>query len=281
MSRPEAGMISVVIPARNEAARIGALVRAVAAQDTLGRRLETIVVDDASSDDTVAVARGAGARVLSLQAGAESGNPAIARNRGAASAQGDPIIFLDADCIPAAGWLPRLLAAHERGADVVGGSLDLPLGLTASGALRLLLRLVSRALPPAARGRHQPSAGKPERAPEGVRRHRRIHRAAADRLRARGAGVAGGRAARGRPHRVRAGGRRLSPQSSRVRATCSGGTTAGGSAPSRARRRRAPRGRPGSTGIPDCWCWGASPSRSAPRLTSSAAGPARGCSSPS
>jgi glycosyltransferase involved in cell wall biosynthesis len=121
----------VVIPARNEAAGIGDLVRSVLAQRPSGRELEVIVVDDASSDDTVAVARTAGARVLELGAGTNTGNPALARNRGAAIAAGDPIVFLDADCTPQAGWLDRLLCAHEAGADVVGGSLDLPPGLPA------------------------------------------------------------------------------------------------------------------------------------------------------
>ena len=65
--------------------------------------------------------------------GRELGNPAIGRNRGAALAAGDPIVFLDADCAPAADWLGRLLDEHGRGTEVVGGSLDLPpdLSLTA------------------------------------------------------------------------------------------------------------------------------------------------------
>jgi glycosyltransferase involved in cell wall biosynthesis len=131
MPGSDAGLVSVVIPARNESAGIGALVRAVAAQDTRGNALEVIVVDDASTDTTVSAARAAGARVIELGGGPESGNPALARNRGAALAGGDPIVFLDADCTPAAGWLRRLLESHEAGAEVVGGALDLPLGLSA------------------------------------------------------------------------------------------------------------------------------------------------------
>ncbi len=137
MFRPEAGitearsLVSVVIPARNEAAGIGDLIRSVLAQEPVRRELEVIVVDDASSDDTVAVAREAGARVLELGTASTSGNPALARNRGAAIAAGDPIVFLDADCTPLAGWLDRLLDVHDAGAEVVGGSLDLPPGLPA------------------------------------------------------------------------------------------------------------------------------------------------------
>src|SRR5690606_32211017 len=52
--------------------------------------------------------------------------------RGARATTGDPIVFLDADCTPAAGWLAALLRAHEAGAEVVGGSIDLPAGRPAS-----------------------------------------------------------------------------------------------------------------------------------------------------
>jgi glycosyltransferase involved in cell wall biosynthesis len=119
-------LVSVIIPARNEAGGIGSLIKTVQTQARAGWDLETIVVDDGSSDDTAAAARNAGARVFVLQAGADGGNPARARNLGAAAADGDPIVFLDADCTPDAGWLAGLLAAHESGALVVGGALDLP-----------------------------------------------------------------------------------------------------------------------------------------------------------
>lgn len=90
--------------------------------------LEVIVVDDASTDDTVRVARAAGARVIEM--GGTGGNPAAARNRGAAAANGDPLIFLDADCTVTEGWLDAFLEAHGRGETIVAGSLDLPKGLS-------------------------------------------------------------------------------------------------------------------------------------------------------
>jgi glycosyltransferase involved in cell wall biosynthesis len=119
-------LVSVVIPARNEARGISPLIGAVRAQQPRGTALEVVVVDDGSTDDTAVRARAAGARVLEIGATGDGGNPAIARNRGARAAHGDPIVFLDADCTPAPGWLDRLLAAHQAGAAVVGGSLDLP-----------------------------------------------------------------------------------------------------------------------------------------------------------
>jgi glycosyltransferase involved in cell wall biosynthesis len=122
--------VSVIIPARNEARTITTLIRAVQQQAPLGWAVEIVLVDDGSTDDTVAVARAAGARVLELGQRPGGGNPAVARNRGALAATGDPLVFLDADCLPAEGWLRRLLDGHEAGAVVVGGALDLPPGLS-------------------------------------------------------------------------------------------------------------------------------------------------------
>jgi glycosyltransferase involved in cell wall biosynthesis len=127
--------VSVIIPARNSGARIGTTVRAVLDQDVPNVEVQVIVVDDGSVDDTVQVARAAGARTISLPSHHSSGNPGAARNRGAAEASGDPLIFIDDDCTPARGWLEALLAAHAAGAVCVGGSLALPGGLSYSARL--------------------------------------------------------------------------------------------------------------------------------------------------
>jgi GT2 family glycosyltransferase len=124
--------ISVVIPARNEAHAIARTVAIVLAQAPRGVELEVLVVDDGSRDETAALAHAAGARVLLLGprgasgGGGGGGSPGAARNRGFAASTGDPVIFLDADCTPAPGWLDALLAAFAAGETVVGGALALP-----------------------------------------------------------------------------------------------------------------------------------------------------------
>lgn len=124
--------VSIVIPARNEADNLGRTLAALFGQAPPGVELEVIVADDGSTDETAAMACGAGARVLLLGPRQLGGSPGAARNRGAAASTGDPIVFLDADCEPAAGWLDALLEAHSAGERVVGGSLDVPGGLPAS-----------------------------------------------------------------------------------------------------------------------------------------------------
>src|SRR5690625_1506188 len=80
------GMLSIIIPAHNEAPLIGATLDALReATARLGADTEVIVVDDASSDDTAAIARGRGARVLQV----ELRHIAAVRNAGAAAARGD------------------------------------------------------------------------------------------------------------------------------------------------------------------------------------------------
>lgn len=124
-------LVSVVVPARNEKL-IEGVVAAVLRQGSRAQAIEVIVVNDGSTDLTAPLAEGAGARVLQARAAGERGNPAAARNLGAKASRGDPIVFLDADCIVSEGWLEYLLAAHDQGASVVGGSLALPQGLSAT-----------------------------------------------------------------------------------------------------------------------------------------------------
>jgi glycosyltransferase involved in cell wall biosynthesis len=82
-----------------------------------------VVVDDASTDATAAVAERAGARVVRLE---RRSGPALARNAGLAATTAPLVAFTDADCEPAPGWLSALVAALGD-ADLVTGPV-LPAG---------------------------------------------------------------------------------------------------------------------------------------------------------
>jgi glycosyltransferase involved in cell wall biosynthesis len=112
--------ISVVVPTRNRAARLRALLASLAEQT--GPGFEVIVVDNASDDDTLRVVGEADAdldahiRAIHLP---QPMGPAIARNRGWQSAQGNLVVFTDDDVVAAPGWLAAIAAAHERDPDAV------------------------------------------------------------------------------------------------------------------------------------------------------------------
>ena len=109
--------VSVLIPARNEAATLPHLLAALAAQSLQPQ--EVIVIDDHSSDETARIARQAAAS-LPLQVIQPPPLPAgwcgktWALHNGVLASSGEVLIFLDADTEPAPPFLERLLAQHEQ-----------------------------------------------------------------------------------------------------------------------------------------------------------------------
>lgn len=88
--------ISVLVPARNEATRIGPTLRSLARLEGVG---QILVLDDNSEDDTAAVVRDAGIEVIGSHAEPPTGwyGKPWACQRLAEAATGDVLVFIDAD----------------------------------------------------------------------------------------------------------------------------------------------------------------------------------------
>ena len=121
---PDPMKLSVIVPAFNEEAYLASTLDSIrrAAADLVGRAdadIETIVVDNGSSDGTATVAHDGGARVVHEPLQGIS----RARNAGARHAQGDVLVFVDADVT-----LPQTLLSEIHAAmsdpNCVGGGVD-------------------------------------------------------------------------------------------------------------------------------------------------------------
>jgi rhamnosyltransferase len=113
-------VISVVIPVKNGGAGLVRCLEAIAAQHA-GDEVEVVVVDSGSTDGSVEVARGRGARVHEIPP-AEFRHGAT-RNLGARLAAGDVLVFTTQDAYAAdERWLAHLVAplADEDVAGVYG-----------------------------------------------------------------------------------------------------------------------------------------------------------------
>ncbi|AEG83556.1 glucosyl-3-phosphoglycerate synthase [Corynebacterium ulcerans] len=109
--------ISVVIPALNEEATVGDVVRVAAA----AQPWEILVIDSDSTDATAVEARRAGARVLNWKEPVAL-PPRVGKGealwRGVAAATGDVIVFLDADLTEIAPTIVTDLSAPLRDPDI-------------------------------------------------------------------------------------------------------------------------------------------------------------------
>lgn len=105
--------VSIVVPVYNGTATITECLESFSTQSYPGRDIEIFVVDDGSTDETPEfVERLVGhwgnhkPRVIVLRQAHQG--PAAARNRGAAAATGEFLLFTDADCVAERDWVEQM-----------------------------------------------------------------------------------------------------------------------------------------------------------------------------
>jgi glycosyltransferase involved in cell wall biosynthesis len=142
-----AGRIVAVVPAYNEAEAVGRVVDEIRAWDS---RLDVVVVDDASTDATAAVAEAHGATVVRLPFNVGIGGAVQTGLRYALHEGYTTAVRLDGDGQHDASELGKLLEPIERGeADIVVGSRFVQQGgsyrppLARRIGIRVFARLVS------------------------------------------------------------------------------------------------------------------------------------------
>jgi glycosyltransferase involved in cell wall biosynthesis len=115
-SREDLPFISIVIPTRNSGKTLRKLLESLEMQSYPKDKIEIIVVDGYSSDNTIRIAKDFGAKVIM--------NPArgfyTAKTIGALSAKGDLILYLDSDnVVHTSSWLLNMVEPFLKHNDVV------------------------------------------------------------------------------------------------------------------------------------------------------------------
>jgi dolichyl-phosphate beta-glucosyltransferase len=121
---PAAPELSIIIPSYNEEARLPATLSRIAAYArSSNRAIEVIVVDDGSRDDTAAVAEKFRSEIPSLRIVSNGKNrgKGYSVRHGMQEAQGDIVLFTDADLSAPIEEVEKLLPAMETN-DVAIGS---------------------------------------------------------------------------------------------------------------------------------------------------------------
>lgn len=131
MAAVPAPLVSVVVPTRDRAGRLAALLDGLRAQSIGASAFEVLVCDDASTEPEVGrvldAAEADSALDLRVLRRARSGGPAVARNLAWREARAPLVAFVDDDCVPTPRWLEAVLDARDaadRDDVVIQGPVD-------------------------------------------------------------------------------------------------------------------------------------------------------------
>lgn len=115
--------VSVIVPTWNRAPFVRQLLNALSFQVYPADRLEVLVIDNASTDNTEEVVSEGAARFdfPVRYHRKQNDGPAASRNRGAELARGEVLAFTDSDCLPVPGWIASAVSHFQPGVGVVCG----------------------------------------------------------------------------------------------------------------------------------------------------------------
>jgi len=115
--------VSIVIPVMNRADELRRCLTSLTLLNYPQEKIQIIVVDDGSSDDSPVVAREFVTQLV--PSGGTGRGPAAARNVGASMAGGEILAFIDSDCTASSDWLAELLPTFaDQKIVAVGGLVD-------------------------------------------------------------------------------------------------------------------------------------------------------------
>lgn len=138
--------VSIIIPVRNEESNLPRCLESIKKVDYPKNKIEVIIVDGYSSDNTVEIAKSFGARVFYNRQKIRSTGCQVGVNK----ARGTIIAFTDADCVVPGNWLKDLLKhlTNNNIVSVGGPNItpkdDTPFAKASGEAIWLLTRAGSR-----------------------------------------------------------------------------------------------------------------------------------------
>lgn len=125
----ETPMVSIIIPARNEAKTLQSCLQSAARQIYPADSFEIIVVDDHSTDATFGIAAIMGTRYSNIRIITSAGEgKKAALDTGIQKARGEIILQTDADCYLPKSWLPHMVAQFQPNTALVSGPVEVRWG---------------------------------------------------------------------------------------------------------------------------------------------------------